>query len=108
MSYDDVSGLVESGHLDPLAALHSGGVGANAGARPVGGGRRIGEGLPVLNDAHQELVGQVGMRPAVASALDEGHNIELKLSKPLPVYSDGNRESVLSPMISRLPSCSLW
>ena len=44
----------------------------NAGASPIGGLDRIGEGVALLHQGLDELVGEVGVRTTVPSALREG------------------------------------
>ena len=61
-----------SRYLYPLPTLHRRIVGADAGHGPVGRGGCVGHGGAILRDCINELVRQVGVRTAVAAALDKG------------------------------------
>src|SRR6056297_572012 len=69
----DARGLIlqrELRQIDSLAVLCRRLMSANADARPVGAGYRVGERISVFEQSAGELMNQVGVRTSVSPALD--------------------------------------
>src|SRR5262245_42177990 len=79
----------EPRQLDNLATLLCRLVGAQANARPVRAGTRVGPWVALLDEGRHELIDQVRMRAAVASALDERKVLGVVNLRRLREFSNG-------------------